>query len=251
MIEIIPAIDIIGGRSVRLCQGDYEKKTEYDVTPLEMVRRHREAGIGRVHLVDLDGAKAGHPCNLEILHKIADTEDIDIEWGGGIKDDSGLEAVFKAGAKYAVIGSVAVRNPDLMERWLATYGGSRIILGADVRGENVSVCGWTEDTQMTIDLLLERFVPYGLSECIVTDISKDGMLNGPNFKLYEELSSRWPNVTFTVSGGISSMDDIKKLNDLGLPRVIVGKAIYENEITLREISSYLNDYAGKKNNTMS
>lgn len=240
MIEIIPAIDIIGGKSVRLCQGDYGKKTEYDVSPLEMVRNYREAGIDRVHLVDLDGAKAGHPCNVEILHKIAETEDIDIEWGGGIKDDPGLDAVFKAGANHAIIGSVAVRKPGLMGRWLETYGGARIILGADVRGEKVSVGGWTEDTDMTIDRLLESFIPYGLSECIVTDISKDGMLNGPNFKLYEGLSSRWREVSFTVSGGISSMDDIKRLNDMGLPRVIVGKAIYENKITLREISSYLN-----------
>ncbi len=239
MIEIILAIDIIDGKSVRLRQGDYGQKTVYDVTPLDMVRKYSVAGVKRVHLVDLDGAKCGKPCNLRILKEITDSVDIDIEWGGGIKDDVGLESVFAAGAKHAIIGSVAVKNPELMERWLTRYGGSRIILGADVRGDKVAVAGWTEDSSLTIDNLLQRFVPFGLTECIVTDISKDGMLTGPNFALCKELSARWPSVKFTVSGGISSMADIIHLDELGLPRVIVGKAIYEDKINLDEISSFI------------
>ncbi len=241
MIEIIPAIDLIGGKNVRLRQGDYGHKTEYDVSPCDMAARYSKAGVKRIHVVDLDGAMSGKPRNLDVLRSITDTVDVDIEWGGGIKDDASLKAVFEAGAAHAIIGSVAVRNPELMVSWLERYGGSRIILGADVRGEEVAVSGWTEDSALTIDDLLRRFVPFGLVECIVTDISKDGMLEGPNFSLYEKLNKRWPDVTFTVSGGISSMSDIRRLDQLGLPRVIVGKAIYEDKITLDEISSFLKD----------
>lgn len=239
MIQIIPAIDLIDGRCVRLTQGDYGRQTTYDSTPEEMARRYADAGIGRLHLVDLDGAKAGRPCNLKVLERISALGIIDIEWGGGIKSREGLESVFAAGAGHAIIGSLAVRNPELMEEWLEEFGGERIILGADLRDGKVSVGGWLEDSPLTVDDLLERFIPHGLSETITTDISRDGMLAGPSTELYLELKEKYPGVAFTVSGGISSIDDIRELDRLGLPRVIVGKAIYEGRIRLREIADFL------------
>lgn len=239
MIEIIPAIDIIGGKCVRLSQGDYAQKTEYEVSPVEMARLYADAGVRRLHLVDLDGAKASHPCNLDSLSEIASLKILDIEWGGGIKSRRHLEEVFEAGADYAIIGSLAVKEPALMEEWLREFGGERIILGADLRDGKVSVNGWLEDSELTVDDIIARFLPHGLKEVIVTDISKDGMLTGPNTQLYVDLCRRFPGVTFTVSGGISSISDIDTLDSLGLPRVIVGKAIYENRIPLPLLKSRL------------
>ncbi len=235
MIEIIPAIDIIDGKCVRLSQGDYDRKTVYTSTPEEMAALYADCGVRRIHLVDLDGAKAGHPCNLESLRKIAGVPGLDIEWGGGIKTREDLDAVFEAGADHAIIGSVAVKRPDLMEAWLKEFGGEKIILGADIRQGKVSVSGWLEDSELGIDEIIKRFLPFGLKEVIVTDISKDGMLQGPDGALYTGLSERFPSITFTVSGGISSADDIRRLDALGLPRVIVGKAIYEGRISPEEL----------------
>ena len=238
MIEIIPAIDIIDGKCVRLSQGDYGQKTVYSTTPLEMARLYAEHGVKRLHLVDLDGAKASHPCNLTSLREIASEKLLAIEWGGGIKSRDHLDEVFKAGADYAIIGSLAVKQPELMEEWLKEFGGEKIILGADLRDGKVSVNGWLEDSELTIDDIISRFIPFGLKEAIVTDISKDGMLAGPNVELYKGLQNRFPEITFTVSGGISGIDDIRSLNSLGLPRVIVGKAIYENRISLSDLREF-------------
>lgn len=234
-MKIIPAIDIIEGQCVRLSRGDYNQKTTYAATPVEMAKLYEEVGIKRIHVVDLDGAKAGHPCNLESLREIAGSTSLDIEWGGGIKCREHLEAVIDAGADHVIIGSLAVKQPVLMEEWLIEFGGDRIILGADLRDGMVSVGGWLEDSSFTIDDLLERFLPYGLKEAIVTDISKDGMLQGPSTELYVDLAKRYPKIDFTVSGGISSMEDIKELKNHGLDRVIVGKAIYEGRIKLNEL----------------
>ncbi len=250
MIEIIPAIDIINGKCVRLSQGDYQQKTEYAVSPAEMAQLYADTGVRRLHLVDLDGAKASHPCNLDSLREIADLGLLDIEWGGGIKSREHLEDVFAAGADHAIIGSLAVKQPELMEQWLQEFGGEKIILGADLRNGKVSVSGWLEDSELTIDDIINRFLPYGLKEVIVTDISKDGMLQGPNTQLYIDLASRFPSITFTVSGGISSLDDIINLDNHSLPRVIVGKAIYENRIPLNLLKSYIEN-AGKENNPLS
>lgn len=236
MIEIIPAIDLIDGRCVRLSQGDYDRQRTYDASALDMARRFTDAGVRRLHLVDLDGAKAARPCNLHVLEAIASATDLDIEWGGGIKDREALSSVFSAGAGHAICGSIAVRQPDDFRAWLEEFGGDRIILGADVREGRVAVSGWLEDSAQTVDALIDAFLPYGLSEVICTDISRDGMLNGPSFDLYTRLQAAYPTVTFTVSGGISSMEDIRRLDALGLPRVIVGKALYESRITLDEIS---------------
>lgn len=237
MIELIPAIDIIDGRCVRLSQGDYARQRTYDASPAEMGAAYAAAGIRRLHLVDLDGAKAAAPQNLDTLRALAALP-LDIEWGGGIKSAAALQAVFDAGARYAIIGSVAAQQPELMEAWLARYGGERIILGADVRGGRIAVNGWQEESPLTIDALIERFLPCGLTQLICTDISKDGMLQGPNQELYTRLQSAYPTVDITVSGGIGSMDDIRALDALGLRKVIIGKAIYENRITLNELQTW-------------
>lgn len=241
MIEIIPAIDLIAGKCVRLSQGDYGKQTEYGASPLEMARLYEGAGVRRIHIVDLDGAKAGHPCNLDVLREITSATSLDVEWGGGIKDDASLGEVLGAGAGHAIIGSLAVRQPAAMEKWLQMYGGEKIILGADLREGKVAVSGWLEDSSLTADDLLQRFIPYGLSQAIVTDISRDGMLSGPAEQLYVDLSARYPEVTFTVSGGISSEEDILRLEALGLQRVIVGKAIYENRISLGRLKELVTE----------
>ena len=236
MIEIIPATDIIDGQCVRLTQGDYAQSRSYDTTPLAMAQAFEAIVVKRMHLVDLDGAKASHPCNLDTLRAIASATSLTIEWGGGIKTTECLRDVFDAGAHCAIVGSIAVRQPQLMKEWLRTFGGERIILGADVRNGLVAVSGWQESTTATPGDLINAFRPDGLTQVIVTDISRDGMLQGPNDDLYVQLQQMFPDITFTVSGGISSMDDIRRLDALGLPRVIVGKAIYEHRITLQELS---------------
>ncbi len=240
MIEIIPAIDIIDGGCVRLTQGDYKRQSSYGVTPVEMARRYADAGVRRIHLVDLDGARAGRPCNLKVLEEVASLGLLDIEWGGGIKDTSDIEAVFNAGGSHAIIGSVSVKRPELMESWLGRFGGEMVILGADLRDGKVAVNGWIDNSTLSAEDLIDRFIPFGLKEVITTEISRDGMLAGPATDLYLALASRYPSITFTVSGGISSMEDIIELDRRGLQRVIVGKAIFEGRITTDEIASFIN-----------
>ncbi|MBO4571387.1 MAG: 1-(5-phosphoribosyl)-5-[(5-phosphoribosylamino)methylideneamino]imidazole-4-carboxamide isomerase [Bacteroidales bacterium] len=237
MIKIIPAIDLIGGRCVRLSQGDYSQKKVYSGDPAEIARRYAGCGVKRIHLVDLDGAKAGSPVNLRTLEKIASAVSCELEWGGGISTSEALEAVFDAGATHSIAGSIAALQPDLFGEWLSKYG-PRMILGADVRDGRVAVRGWQETAPLGVEDLVERFLPFGLNECIVTDISRDGMLQGAASELYVRLQESFPNLSFTVSGGISSMEDIRLLDSLGLRSVIVGKAIYENRITLEEISQW-------------
>lgn len=235
-IEIIPAIDIIDSKCVRLSQGDYRALTVYDSSPSDMVRRFLDHGFTRIHAVDLDGAKAGHPCNLATLERMASIScDARIEWGGGIKSDIDMRDCRNAGCGYAVIGSVAARQPELFEGWLERYGAGMMVLGADLRDGKVAVSGWLDDTDITIDDIVTRFIPAGLSQAIVTDISRDGMLQGPSFGLYTALQDKYPGVDFTVSGGISSLADVEKCSGLGLRRVIVGKALYEGRVTLKEL----------------
>lgn len=239
MIEIIPAIDIIGGRCVRLSQGDYNRLTTYDSHPSEIARRMADAGVERIHVVDLDGAKAGEPVNLRSVEAIASLGVAEIELGGGLKSDGALRSAFDAGATYAIGGSIAVKDPLTFAEWIRSFGPQRIILGADVRDGRVATDGWLNDSPLTAEDLIGRFTADGLTQAICTDIASDGMLQGPATEFYTELSERFPGVTVTVSGGISSMDDIKRLDDLGLKRVIVGKAIYEGHITLKEIERYI------------
>lgn len=232
---ILPAIDIIGGRCVRLSQGDYNQQTQYEAMPVDMVKQYVAHGFKRIHVVDLDGAKASSPQNLDTLSELAAVPGAEIEWGGGIKSVEALGAVLDAGAKYAVVGSVAAKQPELFEQWLRMFGPERIVLGADVREGRVAVNGWQEEMDVTIDDLVDRFLKYGLSQVICTDISRDGMLQGPATELYVRLQKKYPKVDFTVSGGISSMADIHALKAAHLRRVIVGKAIYEGRITLDEL----------------
>ena len=239
MIEIIPAIDIIEGRCVRLSQGDYARSKVYDYSPVDMAKRYADCGVRRIHVVDLDGAKSSSPKNLKTLERMAVGASIEIEWGGGIKSEESLRALFDYGATYAIVGSVAARTPELFAEWLDVFGAERMVLGADVRDGKVSVNGWQEDLSVTIEQLIDGFLPHGLSQVICTDITKDGMLEGPSFDLYTNLQSHYPNVDFTVSGGISSMADIERLSELQLRKVIVGKAIYENRITLKQIEQWL------------
>lgn len=243
MIQVIPAIDLIGGRCVRLTQGDYGRQRSYDAEPVDMAQQYAAAGLTRLHLVDLDGARLGRPANLDTLRAIVAATTLTIEWGGGIRTADDLQAVLDAGAHCAIVGSVAVRQPDLMHQWLQRFGGDRIILGADVSHGRVAVSGWQESTAATIDELLNAFKPDGLRQCIVTDITRDGMLSGPNDGLYTALVAQHPDIVFTVSGGISSADDLRRLDAFGLPRVIVGKAIYEGRITLGELAAFTSNTA--------
>ncbi|MBQ3536197.1 MAG: 1-(5-phosphoribosyl)-5-[Alistipes sp.] len=238
-VEIIPAIDIIEGRCVRLSQGDYAQTKVYDASPVDMAKRYADCGVKRIHVVDLDGAKSSSPRNLKTLEKMAVGADVEIEWGGGIKSEESLRALFDYGATYAIVGSVAAQNQMLFAEWLARYGGERMVLGADVRDGKVAVNGWQQEVELTIDDLVGEFLPMGLSQVICTDISRDGMLQGPSFELYTRLQEQYSAVDFTVSGGISSMKDIEECDRLGLRKVIVGKAIYENRITLKDIERWL------------
>ena len=235
MIEIVPAIDIIGGRCVRLTKGDYASTKVYDASPLDMAKAYADCGVRRIHLVDLDGAKQGSPANLRTLEAIASGVGVELEWGGGLSTDEALESAFGAGASCGIIGSIAAKDPLRMHGWLRKYGPAKMVLGADVRGRSVAVKGWTEDSGKTIDALLEEFLPDGLSQAVCTDISRDGMLQGPAFALYEELQRAYPSLCITVSGGISCLQDIERLDAMGLRKVIVGKAVYEGRITLKDI----------------
>ena len=239
MIQIIPAIDIIEGRCVRLSQGDYARQTTYDASPLDMVKRYADCGVTRVHVVDLDGAKASEPLNLKTLEALASFDGPAIEWGGGIKSEASLKSARDAGASHIVVGSAAARKPELFAEWLSRYGADLLVLGADVRAGKISVNGWKEDLDVSIDDLTDRFLPLGLSQVMCTEISCDGMLQGPATELYTRLQAKYPAIDFTVSGGISSMADIERLNDLDLRRVIVGKAIYENKISLQAIAEFI------------
>ncbi|MCC8062387.1 MAG: 1-(5-phosphoribosyl)-5-[(5-phosphoribosylamino)methylideneamino]imidazole-4-carboxamide isomerase [Rikenellaceae bacterium] len=238
-IEIIPAIDIIGGQCVRLTQGDYARRTVYSSDPVEIARSYEAIGIRRLHVVDLDGAKAAAPQNLDTLRKIATATKLDIQYGGGIKSGEALEAVLEAGANRAICGSIAITEPERFEEWLAAYGAGHIILGADTKGGKVAINGWLDSSETDVQTIVRRFAAHGLRQVICTDISRDGMLGGPNFGLYSTLQTEFPEVDVTVSGGIASQDDLVRLNEMGLRSVIVGKAIYEGRITLKDLEKCL------------
>lgn len=238
MIEIIPAIDIIDGRCVRLTKGDFAAKKVYDASPLNMAMQYADCGVRRIHMVDLDGARRSKPMNLATLEEVASKSGVEIEWGGGIADDSALASIFNAGATQAIIGSVAALRPAEFSRWLRVFGSDRMLLGSDVRDGVVAVKGWLQQTGLTLTEQIGWFLEDGLKYVVCTDISKDGLLQGPAFDLYAELMEEFQSVVFTASGGISGMDDIKELDRIGVPKVIVGKAIYENRITLDDIRKW-------------
>ena len=239
MIEIIPATDIIGGTCVRLTQGDYGRRTTYYRDPLEAAGRCEEAGIRRLHMVDLDGAKASEPRNLAVLERIASKTALEVQYGGGIKSTEALRDVFGSGASRAICGSIAVARPDLLRQWLTEFGPERLVLGADTRDGRVAVNGWQEASAIGVEELIGRFADSGLRQVICTDIARDGMLCGPSAAFYADLQGRFPTVEITVSGGISSMSDIEELDRQGLRSVIVGKALYEGRITLKDLARCL------------
>jgi len=238
-IEIIPAIDLIDGKCVRLSQGDYKQKTIYNENPLEVAKMFEAAGITRLHLVDLDGAKAKHLVNHKVLETISTKTNLIIDFGGGLKSDEDLEIAFNSGAQMITGGSIAVKDRDTFLKWLAKYGSEKIILGADAKNGNIAVGGWLETTSLPVIKFISEFHEKGIYKVISTDISKDGMLTGPSFELYQNIIDDLPNVEIIASGGIATMNDILKLDEMGVPGVIVGKAIYENRITLKEIGEFL------------
>ena len=236
MIQIIPAIDIIDGKCVRLTQGDYNQKKEYNSNPLEVAQSFEDAGLTRLHLVDLDGAKQKRIINHRVLEQIATHTRLYIDFGGGVQSEEDLEIAFNAGARQVTGGSVAVRNRPMFESWLEKYGSERIILGADAHTEKIAVSGWQESTEVSVYDFVEDFAGKGIRYVISTDVAKDGLLQGPSFQLYETLQKRCPKVQLIASGGVSNLDDIIRLDEMGIFGVIVGKAIYEGRVTLRQLS---------------
>jgi phosphoribosylformimino-5-aminoimidazole carboxamide ribotide isomerase len=238
-IEIIPAIDLIDGKCVRLSQGDYNQKTVYNENPLEVAKMFEAAGICRLHLVDLDGAKAKHIVNHKILEQISTKTKLIIDFGGGLKSDKDLEIAFNSGAAMVTGGSIAVKGKDTFLQWLEKYGAEKIILGADAKDGKIAVGGWLESTELPVIDFISSYFEDGIRKVISTDISRDGMLSGPAFELYAEILDALPDVFIIASGGISSMEDILRLDEMGVPGVITGKAIYENRITLEEIERFI------------
>lgn len=238
-IEIIPAIDIIDGKCVRLSQGDYNQKTIYNENPLEVAKMFESAGIKRLHLVDLDGAKAKHIVNYKVLENIASKTKLIIDFGGGLKSDKDLEIAFNSGATMITGGSIAVKEKDIFLSWLEKYGSEKIILGADAKDGMIAVSGWLEETELPVIDFISGFQKEGIKKVISTEISRDGMLTGPAFDLYVEIMETLPGIEIIASGGIASMDEILKLNEMGIPGVITGKAIYENRISLKDIEEFI------------
>jgi 1-(5-phosphoribosyl)-5-[(5-phosphoribosylamino)methylideneamino] imidazole-4-carboxamide isomerase (EC 5.3.1.16) len=236
MIEIIPAIDLIDGKCVRLSQGDYEAKKVYNEDPLEVAKMFEDAGIRRLHLVDLDGAKAKHIVNQSVLEKIASNTSLVIDFGGGVQSDEDIEIAFNSGASMVTGGSIAVRNKELFTSWITKYGADKIILGADCKDHKIAVSGWQEATSVEVIPFIGDYNQKGISKVVCTDISKDGMLQGPSIDLYKDILNVFPNLYLIASGGVSCFQDILDLEKSGVPAVILGKAIYENRVTLKELS---------------
>ncbi|MBP7220205.1 MAG: 1-(5-phosphoribosyl)-5-[(5-phosphoribosylamino)methylideneamino]imidazole-4-carboxamide isomerase [Paludibacteraceae bacterium] len=238
MIQLIPAIDIIDGKCVRLSQGDYAKKTVYNENPLEVAKMFQDSGITRLHLVDLDGAKAQHIVNHKVLYTIATHTNLVIDFGGGLKTDEDLNIAFENGASMITGGSIAVKNPTVFESWIQKFGNEKIILGADVHDKKIAVSGWVESTEYDLFPFLESYTTKGINKVICTDIAKDGMLQGTSVDLYKEINMQFPELFLIASGGVSAMSDIYALDEAGIPAVIFGKAIYEGKISLQEIARY-------------
>lgn len=237
MIEIIPAIDLIDGKCVRLSQGDYNAKKVYNEDPLEVAKMFEGAGIRRLHLVDLDGAKAKTIVNGSVLEKIASQTSLVVDFGGGVQSDEDIQKAFELGASMVTGGSIAVKNSELFGRWIEKYGASKIILGADCRDHNISVSGWEESTSLDVFSFISGYRSQGIEKVVCTDISKDGMLQGPSIKLYREILDKFPGLYLIASGGVSCLQDILDLKEAGLPAVILGKAIYENRVSVADLAA--------------
>lgn len=240
MIELIPAIDIIGGQCVRLTKGDYEQKTVYRDSPALAAREFEQLGVKRLHVVDLDGAKSKHIVNSEVLRSITTETSLVVDFGGGIKTDDDIEQAFSNGAAMVTVGSIAVTEPDLFEKWLDKYGPECMILGADVRNGKISINGWKENSKEDLLPFLKKYIAMGVKNVLCTEISKDGTLQGPAIELYQKVMQAYPTIHLIASGGVSSIDDIKALEAAGIPAVVFGKAIYEGKINLKELWDWQN-----------
>lgn len=240
MIELIPAIDIIDGQCVRLTKGDYNQKTVYHNRPADVAAEFEKLGFKRLHVVDLDGAKSKHIVNKEALQDITTETQLTVDFGGGIKTDDDIEKAFRHGASMVTVGSIAVTNPELFISWLEKYGAERMILGADVRNEMISINGWKEDSAEPLLPFLKRYIDAGVKYVLCTEISKDGTLQGPAIDLYRQIMETYPQLHLIASGGVSSLDDIKALDAAGIPAVVFGKAIYEGRIDMKELMAYHN-----------
>lgn len=239
MIELIPAIDMIDGKCVRLTKGDYSTMKVYNEDPVEIAKEFEAYGIRRLHLVDLDGAKSKHVVNYRMLDRIASRTSLIIDFGGGIKSDEDLVIAFENGAQMVTVGSIASQKPDLFLKWLKQYGSEKIILGADSKDGRISVNGWQEESAQELLPYLEEYVKHGVRKVLCTDVHKDGMLQGPSIDLYRQILEAQPNLYLMASGGVSSLDDIVELDKAGLPAVIIGKALYEGRFTLKELTALL------------
>lgn len=237
-MRIIPAIDIIDGKCVRLTKGDYDTKKVYNENPIEVAKRFESVGVQYLHLVDLDGAKANHIVNYKVLEQIASKTSLKIDFGGGLKSNEDLHIAFNSGAKQITGGSIAVKDADIFEGWIEKYGSSKIILGADCNNENIAISGWQEESQLQVIPFIKGYRAKGVKYVICTDIAKDGMLEGPSFELYKQILQEAKDVKLIASGGITTIEDINKLEDLGCEGAIIGKALYEGRISLRELETY-------------
>lgn len=238
MMQIIPAIDIINGQCVRLTKGDYDQKTTYHDNPVEVAKSFEEVGISRLHLVDLDGAKSKHIVNDAVLSAITKETSLSVDFGGGLKADADLQKAFASGAAQITGGSIAAKDRETFMSWIKNYGGEKIILGADVLNEKIMVSGWQETSELGLFEFLEFYLDQGLQYVICTDISKDGMLEGPATALYKKIIAQFPTVKLIASGGVATMDDLQELRIAGLYGAIVGKAIYEGKITLEQLATF-------------
>jgi phosphoribosylformimino-5-aminoimidazole carboxamide ribotide isomerase len=242
---IIPAIDIMNGKCVRLRQGDYAQKKIYNEPPLEVAKAFEGAGLKRVHLVDLDGAKAGKVKNWKVLELIAGHTQLQIDFGGGIHSAQDVEILFEAGSTWATVGSVAVKDEDLFSDWLIQYGAEKFLVGADVKDDRIAVSGWQEITNIKLEDFLHKMIDKGVKQVFCTDISRDGLLEGPSIGLYKQVISQFPDLELIASGGVGRVSDLYALQTIGCKGVIIGKSIYEGKITLEELTLWQSKSSGE------
>ena len=239
--QIIPAIDLIDGKCVRLSQGDFNAKTIYSDSPLEVAKRFEDAGLKRLHMVDLDGARAGQICNLAVLESVATGTSLEIDFSGGIKNENDVSSVFSAGAAMIAIGSLATKDPARITDWVAKFGDTRILIGADVRDGLIAINGWETKTDLMLLPFIEDMVERGVRQIFVTDVSKDGLLSGPATELYEQIIAKFDDLQLIASGGVTGIDDLHRLNEIGCAGAIIGKALYEGRIDLENLVKEFGD----------
>lgn len=238
MMQLIPAIDLMDGKCVRLTQGDYAQKKVYPDSPLDMALQFQDAGITRLHLVDLDGAKAGTVVNWTVLETLAARTSLRIDFGGGVKQEADVQRILDAGATWVTVGSMAAKQPETLDAWIGTYGAEKFFLGADVRDRKIATGGWLQITDIDVFTFIGSYIQKGLGHIFCTDISRDGKLEGPSTELYRDIIAAHPSIQLVASGGVSKMDDLHALAEAGCAGAIIGKAIYEGRITLGELKTF-------------